>query len=519
MIRLTYFNEVFCCVMTDPATKQRLMRLFSVEEPDFFFSPRYKLGLWDGRRRLFNGYYLHIGLIPFVKRYADKENIEFHDDTNLLVSGTPDKNDEFIQSLNLPFKPYEYQEESFNQCVHFKKLAVFSPTSSGKSLVIYMLARYMQEHKRKFNKVFIIVPTKKLVKQMFDDFAEYSVNDNNWDVSNNCAKISSDYVKDFSKDIIITTYQSICNEDLEFYKNIEGVILDECQGIQSYSDKKAKSLHRIFDALVNARYKFGFTGTPPDEQLYKITILKYFVNRYVATTYKDLLKENRIANFNVNMIELNHLVNKCGQVYRDELNYIYEDKNRNEFLKKLLLKNKGHNQLMLFLEVQKHSLKFYNELINDDRFKDFQIIIIDKDSKPKDEDKVKELIANNNNIILLATYKLLSTGWSVKNLHHIIFAAPLRKKQTVIQSIGRGLRLLANENKVCNIWDIVDKFLYHNVLYDQSTDRYDSYKSENFKINYITINNYKEPVEVKNKKVKTQKRKVNFIEDGDELFK
>lgn len=487
MIKLIYFNEIFCKIETDIPTKHELIRLFSVREPNFYFSPKYRSGIWDGYCKLFLGQYLYVGLIPFVKKFASLQNIEVIDKTNIL----PENNDikehtDWIKKLNLPFTPYDYQIQSFNNAIHYKKLAIISTTSSGKSLIIYMLARYMQQHKKKNNKIFIIVPSKVLVKQMYDDFNEYSANDN-WNVEDNCTKISSDYKKDFSKDIIITTYQSMVNNTPDFYQNIEGVILDECQGIQSYSDKKSKCLHKIFDQLVNARYRFGLTGTEPEETLYKLTILKYFVNHYVASTYNKLLKEKRISNFNINVVQLNYYVNE-RKTYQDELKFIYDSEYRNEFLKKLLLKNKGHNQLLLFTSVKKHSMKIYDELIKDDRFKDFKILFLDKDSKEKYKDEVKEIIANNNNVILLATYKLLGTGWSVKNLYHIIFAAPLKSKQTVLQAIGRGLRLLSNTDKVCNIWDIVDKFLYNNILYVQSTKRMKHYISEKFKINKFNIN-------------------------------
>jgi type I site-specific restriction endonuclease len=82
---------------------------------------------------------------------------------------------------------------------------------------------------------------------------------------------------------------------------------------------------------------------------------------------------------------------------------------------------------------------------------------------------------------------LLGTGWSVNNLHHIIFAAPLKSKQTLLQSIGRGLRLLKNSNKVCQIWDIVDKFLYNNTLWQQWKSREKSYIESNFNIKMYDI--------------------------------
>lgn len=500
MIRITHFNEVFSNVETDTHTKHKLMRLFHIEEPGHYFNPMYKLGAWDGRRNLYNGGNLiHSGLIPFIKNYCKKSKIEFEDETKLFPRNTKHREDlsDFIKELKLPFEPREYQLNAVKECIYYKKLAICSPTSSGKSFIIYMLTRYMQNHKRGNNKLLIIVPSKILVKQMYDDFADYSKN-SDWNVKENCSRISSDFNKDFNKDIIITTYQSIANEDIEFFKNFEGVILDECHGAQSYNNEKAKRLHVILNQCINSRYRFGFTGTFPDEMLYRLTLLKYFCNKYDATDYHELLENNWISKFTLNAVKLHYLVNKNGQVYRDELNYIYESEYRNDFLKKLLLKNKN-NQLMLFKEITKHALKFYNELKSDPRFEGKQIVLLSGESKVKERDFAKKLIAENDNVILLATYKLLGTGWSVNNLHHIIFAAPLKSKQPILQSIGRGLRLL-NSDKNCQIWDIVDRFLYSNILYRQWKEREQHYKSVNFKINRIDIDDYNLVTKKQNKK-------------------
>lgn len=490
MIRITKFNEVYCQLDADTYTRNKLVRLFKIKEPNYYFNPKYKAGYWDGTKSLYSGgNYIYTGLVPMVIKWAKRNNLDIIDESkiNYDSSYVEETVKKYVEELNLPFEPRQYQVDTMARCIKLNKCAVSSPTSSGKSLIIYMITRMLQQHKKANSKIVIIVPSKILVKQMYDDFANYSQNDS-WNVEDNCARISGDYIKDFNKEIIITTYQSLINVDKSFFPRIECLILDECHGAQSYNTEKAKRLHTILNQCINSRYRFGFTGTFPDEMLYKTTLLKYFVNKIEATDYGELLQNNWISDFRINVIKLHHPVNKNGQQYRDELNFIYEDKHRNEFLKKLLLKNK-RNQLVLFKEVKQHANKFYQSLIDDPRFKDKHIILLDGDSKVKERDKVKEYIANENDIILLATYKLLGTGWSVNNLHHIIFAAPLKSKQTILQSIGRGLRLLSNSDKNCQIWDIVDKFLYNNTLHTQWKERQRAYESVKFNMKIYDIDN------------------------------
>ena len=63
----------------------------------------------------------------------------------------------------------------------------------------------------------------------------------------------------------------------------------------------------------------------------------------------------------------------------------------------------------------------------------------------------------------------------------------MKSKQTILQSIGRGLRLLSNGDKNCQIWDIVDKFLYNNTLYVQWKERQRAYESVKFNMKIFDI--------------------------------
>ena len=75
--------------------------------------------------------------------------------------------EDFLRSLNLPFEPRDYQLEAFNTAIQYGRQLLLSPTASGKSLIIYLLARYYEK------KTVIIVPTTSLVEQMTKDFIEY----------------------------------------------------------------------------------------------------------------------------------------------------------------------------------------------------------------------------------------------------------------------------------------------------------------------------------------------------------
>ena len=74
---------------------------------------------------------------------------------------------------DLPKLPVEIRDYQLNQSIILTnhRSLLLSPTPSGKSLIIYILVRYLKL------KTLILVPTTSLVSQMYNDFREYG-----WDV-------------------------------------------------------------------------------------------------------------------------------------------------------------------------------------------------------------------------------------------------------------------------------------------------------------------------------------------------
>ena len=70
-----------------------------------------------------------------------------------------------------------------------------------------------------------------------------------------------------------------------------------------------------------------------------------------------------------------------------------------------------------------------------------------------------EMMEEHNNVICIAMSSIFSTGISINNLHYVLFALIGKAKVKLIQSIGRGLRLHENKNKVV-IYDLCDNLPY-----------------------------------------------------------
>ena len=127
-------------------------------------------------------------------------------------------------------------------------MLLLSPTASGKSLIIYVILRWLQESD--YKRGLLIVPTTSLVEQMYKDFEDYG-----YDSEQYCHRQYSGKDKHTNKFLTITTWQSIYKNPGEYFEQFDFVLGDEAHQF------KAKSLTTIMTQLVNAKYRIGCTGT------------------------------------------------------------------------------------------------------------------------------------------------------------------------------------------------------------------------------------------------------------------
>jgi superfamily II DNA or RNA helicase len=90
---------------------------------------------------------------------------------------------------------------------------------------------------------------------------------------------------------------------------------------------------------------------------------------------------------------------------------------------------------------------------------DKQIYFIRGEVEVTEREKIRALIENRSDVIVVAISKIFSTGINIKNLHFIVFACGGKAKIKIVQSIGRGLRLHKDKDKLI-IFDIADEFKY-----------------------------------------------------------
>lgn len=245
-------NESFIKVDCDKSVAQELHSYFSFRVPGFQFVPAYKNKLWDGYIKLFSlkDFTLYHGLVPYIQTFCEERNYTLKIDSVITTTESFSLNEavDFIHTLNLPHEIRDYQLKSFVQAIRNKRLLILSPTASGKSLILYVIIRWLQ--KSDYKRGLLIVPTTSLCHQMFNDFESYG-----YDSKNNCHIIYAGREKQSDKFLFISTWQSLYTQPSEYFQQFDFVLGDEAHQF------KAKSLTTIMTKLVNASYRIGCTGT------------------------------------------------------------------------------------------------------------------------------------------------------------------------------------------------------------------------------------------------------------------
>ena len=449
--------------------------------------------MWDGKIRLFNIQtgQLYLGLLPYLKEWAEKHSYKIQTDivdakplTGLDIKSIK----EFFDSLNLHCKnkkiiPRDYQIASFLHCVKSDRALLLSPTSSGKSLVIYSLIRWYQQFLDN-DKMLIVVPTTNLVTQMYGDFGDYSSHDKSWNVEKYCHKIYSGKEKNTKEQIYISTWQSLYKLPKKYFEQFSVIIGDEAHLAT------ADSLKGILEKSTFCRYKFGTTGTLTDCKTHKLVLEGLFGKTYTATTSKELMDDKHISKLNIQCLQLEYPEEERETLkkatYQEEIDFIISHQKRNNFICNLALTQKG-NTLILFNYVEKHGKVLMKMLM--DKVSKRQIFFIAGETDVEQREAIRTATEEEKNAIIVASSGVLSTGVNIKNLQYLIFAHPYKAKIRNLQSIGRVLRLDDKNNKAV-LYDIIDDLHWkrrNNYGLKHWKERLDIYLKEKFDYDYNVI--------------------------------
>lgn len=412
-------------------------------------------------------------IVKFIRKELPGEEIVYDETiTSILKPQLKCKSTE----LDLPLR--DYQNEIVETCIKFGRGTVVLATAGGKTLTMANLLQqiYNSQPDKVTWKALIVVPDLGLVNQTYADFEKYkcSFTYGKWTGSNPL---------NLADNVVIANLgilQSECS-DIDWIKYINVLVVDECHKI------RAKNKVNKIIKTIQTPIKFGFTGTLPDtnEDLWNI-YGKIGPKIYEKGSY-ELRQEKYVSNVQIHVLELEYKtkpfypdeINDPGERYRLEFDFLFTNTFRNNILKKIT--TEVNNNVLLLVDYIRHGEELYNVLKDNKQGK--QVYFIRGEVDVEERDKVKKLIESNSNVICIAISKIFSTGISINNLHYIIFGSGGKAKIKILQSIGRGLRLHKDKEKLV-IFDIADQLRYGKKHAD---GRIQLYQKEKIPVKYSKI--------------------------------
>lgn len=518
MFKILPVDNIWSQIVTDNEEHFRaLYSYFRIEDQGLKFTPAVRAGYSDGKKDLIklNGRF-HWGLGSKIMNWCQTRGHECENHVPSVAEPISDAEwNQFIQCCMLPFDPYDYQLSGARLLIEQKRHIGLAATSSGKSLIIYIILRWFAF---KNIKAMLIVPDVGLVEQMFSDLKDYwerkelellaelnqcytdemKATCNKWlDAIKLTRKMHNfenfeDVVcmiyagKDkFTNHIIrISTWQSIFTLGSDGYFNdVDALVFDECHRTKSES-------YTSISNYCNAEYKIGMSGTMNPTLLDQLILEGTIGPATQIITPKQLIERGLATATKVQPILLQYdaATVKAVQAMKwpEESKFFRLHEAKIAFLVQFAKKmTSTGNGIVLAknIDTQKAYLEELKKLHPN-------TMAIMQEVKPEQRESIRKSVDSYTDLALVCSAAIMTTGINIKSLRWAILAQFTKAEIATIQTLGRLLRLYDGKDDAI-IFDIVDDCRH----YSKSGRAYNNYGFTHFEERLNAYAKYQYPVE------------------------
>ena len=197
--------------------------------------------------------------------------------------------------------------------------------------------------------------------------------------------------------------------------------------------------------------RWGLTGTIPEEEYKQMGLVTAIGPQIGQLSAKELQDKGVLSKCNVTVMQTQE--NRSYKSYPEELKYLVTDEDRIKWLAGQIEEiSKSGNTLVLVDRIETGKM-LYNQLSN--------ATFISGEMKSKERREHYKDINLADNSIMVATYGTTSTGISINRIFNLVLVEPGKSFVRVIQSIGRGLRMADDKDRV-EIYDVCSKMKFSN---------------------------------------------------------
>lgn len=468
LAKVVIVDEVNCVIAgLSPDHISYFYEEYACRAPNYFFNPKFKLGQWDGKIRYFHKtgktyVYLLETIVPQLTGLGYK--IDLQDNRTSVVPTPPPVDKDIFKNFVHPDtqKPIElrsYQMNSVNSAIAANGGVIIAGTGAGKTIICATLC---EVYGRYNIRTMTIVPSKDLIEQTA---AEYQV----------CGLDAGRYygeVKDVAHQHVVSTWQSLQNNPT-LLQEFGMVIVDECHGIKG----------TVLTTLLNEKaahipLRFGVTGTLPKAETDAMAVRIAVGDVRYAITAKELMDQGVLAKLNIDILQLEEnfmelykefleehtnplekpptykqFKDEYFPDYTSEKKYLQQNEKRMRWIADWISvkRDMGKGNVFCLVDGIRMGQKLADMI-------EGAIFVHGKD-KAKARKQIYDLFKTNDNLVVIATIQIASTGLNIKRIFHLMFIDVGKSFIRVIQTIGRGLRKADDKDSV-DVTDICSDLKY-----------------------------------------------------------
>ena len=404
----------------------------------------YKLGHDDGYRTFFDqeGYFFQ-WMIPTVIDLLEEcgtplDEVEFIDDrvANGLDLENMETVNEFFLMEETGFSLRDSQINAINAAINYRKGIISHATSAGKTFAMLGIAKAFDQRL----KTITVVPSEQLASQTFEVYNKSDLNVIQLKASIKGKKREAAF--DLYDHIIITN--KLLLNCLDFVEDKPfGLIIDEIH--HYFGECFTDAMQRQLSACP---VRIGLTGTMPQDKLKRERILCHIGNKEIDTLKpKELIDKKQAATLNITMYTTIHdeaaEASKTSEwEWEHERMYLAAHTGRCQTIAEFIGNLDPVNTLVLGYA---NAVKIMAEYFGDD-------VIVDETPVTKREEMV-DRFDTMTDAIVFGSFNTVATGISKNKIYRVVIVDAGKNLTTVMQSIGRGLRI-DNEKRHLEVIDI-----------------------------------------------------------------